>query len=79
MRIVISITPGSYNSALSGTLSLLTLTLYFLTHSFGVAVARQLNDKERVAAAMENKALMGEISRCLKEAHLRGADLPELA
>ena len=79
MRIVISITPGSYNSALSGPRSLLTFDFVFLTQFFGIAVARQLNDKERVAAAMENKALMGEISRCLKEAHLRGADLPELA
>jgi hypothetical protein len=38
-------------------------------------VTKQLNDKERVAAAMESPALMKEINRCLASAHLRGRKL----
>jgi len=42
--------------------------------SYGQAkqVSKQLNDKERVAAAMEVPAIMGEIDRCLVTAWRRG-------
>jgi len=38
------------------------------THASEHQVNKQLNDKERVAAALENSALLGVVNRCLKTA-----------
>ena len=38
-------------------------------------VNKQLNDKERVAAALENPALLKVVNGCLSSAGLRGAEL----
>jgi len=35
------------------------------THQSEHAVNKQLNDKERVAAAMENQSLLGVVNQCL--------------
>lgn len=35
------------------------------THQSEHAINKQLNDKERVAAAMENKSLLGVVMQCL--------------
>ena len=35
-------------------------------------VNRQLNDKERVAAALENDAIVETVEKCLATAHRRG-------
>ncbi|KAI9183300.1 MIP18 protein galla-2 [Blastocladiella emersonii ATCC 22665] len=40
------------------------------THNSEVAVNKQLNDKERVAAALENSALSGVVNQCLASAIL---------
>lgn len=39
---------------------------------------KQLNDKERVAAALENQHLLDVVQQCLAYAHLRGATAPEV-
>lgn len=44
------------------------------THQSENAINKQLNDKERVAAAMENKHLLGVVQGCLATAALRGAE-----
>jgi len=36
------------------------------THNQEVAVNKQLNDKERVAAALENENLLAVVDKCLK-------------
>lgn len=43
------------------------------THQSENAVNKQLNDKERVAAALENQHLLGVVSDCLATAGRRGA------
>jgi hypothetical protein len=43
-----------------------------LTGSMG-QVNKQLNDKERVAAALENSHLLGVVEQCLSNAHQRGS------
>ncbi|POW10057.1 hypothetical protein PSTT_06293 [Puccinia striiformis] len=43
------------------------------THQSENSVNKQLNDKERVAAALENNHLLGVVQQCLSTAHLRGA------
>lgn len=43
------------------------------THQSENAINKQLNDKERVAAALENKHLLGVVHGCLDTAALRGA------
>ncbi|KAF8344077.1 uncharacterized protein EI90DRAFT_3114745 [Cantharellus anzutake] len=45
------------------------------THQSENAVNKQLNDKERVAAALENPALLKVVNDCLSTAGLRGAEL----
>jgi len=45
------------------------------THQSEGAVNKQLNDKERVAAALENPALLKVVNDCLSTAGLRGTDL----
>lgn len=37
------------------------------THQSEEAINKQLNDKERVAAAMENKSLLEVVEQCLRE------------
>ncbi|WFD36087.1 Cytosolic iron-sulfur assembly component 2B [Malassezia cuniculi] len=44
------------------------------THQSENAINKQLNDKERVAAALENKHLLGVVQGCLATAALRGVD-----
>ncbi|KAG8691936.1 Cytosolic iron-sulfur assembly component 2B [Ceratobasidium sp. 423] len=43
------------------------------THQSENAVNKQLNDKERVAAALENSHLIGVVEQCLSTAHQRGS------
>ncbi|KAG0141038.1 hypothetical protein CROQUDRAFT_725846 [Cronartium quercuum f. sp. fusiforme G11] len=42
------------------------------THQSENSVNKQLNDKERVAAALENTHLLTVVQQCLSTAHLRG-------
>ncbi|EGG03071.1 uncharacterized protein MELLADRAFT_38203 [Melampsora larici-populina 98AG31] len=42
------------------------------THQSENSVNKQLNDKERVAAALENAHLLNVVQQCLSTAHLRG-------
>lgn len=42
------------------------------THQSEMAVNKQLNDKERVAAALENGHLLDVVNQCLANANLRG-------
>ncbi|RIB09434.1 hypothetical protein C2G38_2251383 [Gigaspora rosea] len=42
------------------------------THQSEQAVNKQLNDKERVAAALENNHLLEVVNQCLSTAHKRG-------
>ncbi|KAF8321534.1 hypothetical protein DL93DRAFT_2072235 [Clavulina sp. PMI_390] len=44
------------------------------THQSELAVNKQLNDKERVAAALENSALADVVTTCLSSAGLRGKE-----
>ena len=37
------------------------------THNSEEAVSKQLNDKERVAAALENTHLLGIVNKCIRE------------
>ncbi|KAI8576631.1 hypothetical protein K450DRAFT_255944 [Umbelopsis ramanniana AG] len=46
------------------------------THQSENAVNKQLNDKERVAAALENDHLLEVVNQCLATAGLRGQDTP---
>ena len=39
------------------------------SHATEEAVNKQLNDKERVAAALENPSLLAMVSKCLQSAH----------
>ncbi|CAG8442038.1 8040_t:CDS:2 [Ambispora leptoticha] len=43
------------------------------THQSEIAVNKQLNDKERVAAALENAHLLEVVNQCLSTAAMRGA------
>jgi hypothetical protein len=43
------------------------------SHSTEAAVNKQLNDKERVLAALENSALLDMVNRCLEGAAAAGA------
>ena len=42
------------------------------THQSENAINKQLNDKERVAAALENEHLLGVVRRCLETSARRG-------
>ncbi|KAI9308443.1 hypothetical protein BJ944DRAFT_260198 [Cunninghamella echinulata] len=44
------------------------------THQSEGAVNKQLNDKERVAAALENNHLLEVVNQCLATANLRGRE-----
>ncbi|KAF8590472.1 FAM96B protein [Ramaria rubella] len=43
------------------------------SHQSEESVNKQLNDKERVAAALENSTLLGVVEQCLSTANRRGA------
>jgi hypothetical protein len=43
------------------------------THASEDAVNKQLNDKERVAAALENAHLLGVVNKCLEGNESAGA------
>ena len=43
------------------------------THQSENSINKQLNDKERVAAALENKHLLGVVHGCLASSAQRGA------
>lgn len=45
------------------------------THQSEGAVNKQLNDKERVAAALENNHLLEVVNQCLATASLRGLEV----
>ncbi|KAI8077283.1 uncharacterized protein B0P05DRAFT_471502 [Gilbertella persicaria] len=45
------------------------------THQSEAAVNKQLNDKERVAAALENNHLLEVVNQCLATASLRGVEV----
>ncbi|KAL0088304.1 hypothetical protein J3Q64DRAFT_1725017 [Phycomyces blakesleeanus] len=45
------------------------------THQSETAVNKQLNDKERVAAALENGHLLEVVNQCLATANLRGHEV----
>ncbi|KAI8336952.1 hypothetical protein BC941DRAFT_426214 [Chlamydoabsidia padenii] len=45
------------------------------THQSEGAVNKQLNDKERVAAALENNHLLEVVNQCLATANLRGREV----
>jgi len=47
------------------------------THQSEHAVNKQLNDKERVQAALENSHLLQVVEGCLATAGRRGASAPE--
>jgi hypothetical protein len=47
------------------------------THQSEHAVNKQLNDKERVQAALENSHLLQVVEGCLATAGRRGAPAPE--
>lgn len=49
------------------------------THQSAETINKQLGDKERVAAAVENKYLMSVIQGCLSTASQRGATVPAFA
>jgi len=49
------------------------------THQSEQSVNKQLNDKERVAAALENATLLEVVNNCLSNAGLRGRDPIEAA
>lgn len=49
------------------------------THQSEMAINKQLNDKERVAAALENEHLFGVVKGCLESASRRGATEDEWA
>lgn len=42
-------------------------TLYIRLFWFGFTVNKQINDKERIAAAMENPNLKELVEKCIKE------------
>lgn len=47
------------------------------THQSENAINKQLNDKERVAAALENEHLLGVVRGCLETAARRGSTQEE--
>jgi hypothetical protein len=69
-KVDICVKPGSHNSEHSG--------MYILPSAIPsprlmtLAVNKQLNDKERVAAALENPALIEALEICLASASQRG-------
>lgn len=70
-KVRISMTPGSHQHVAQGTHAGL-FPHAELTERSSVPVTKQLNDKERVAAAMEVEAIMDSINSCLATAGQRG-------
>jgi hypothetical protein len=73
-KVDIFLKPGSHMSELSGESQLqnqaLSIRLCDLTD--GHVVNKQLNDKERVAAALENPHIVKTLEQCLESATRRG-------
>lgn len=58
-KVDIKVTPGTHASEDQG--------IHILYIPFIIIVNKQLNDKERVAAALENNHLLDVVNKCLKE------------
>nr|GAT53713.1 predicted protein [Mycena chlorophos] len=74
-KIDITLKPGSHQSELAGTCPTSNLT----QQSKPSTVNKQLNDKERVAAALENPALVQTVEHTLENAHRRGQPADDLS
>jgi len=68
-KVDLFVKPGSHQSEHAG--MPLDIELYFLG-PHGSLVNKQLNDKERVAAALENPVLLETVEQCLRDAGRRG-------
>lgn len=68
-KVDLFVKPGSHQSELAGMFSRLILVFLDLTN---FPVNKQLNDKERVAAALENPVLLDTVEQCLRDAGRRG-------
>jgi len=80
MKVGISVKEGSHQSEQAGESirSQSESPRVLRTNHIG-AVNKQLNDKERVAAALENITLLEVVNNCLSSAGLRGRDPIEAA
>lgn len=68
-KVDIRVKPGSHQSELSGAhFRIINTSLYSKLTRY--LVNKQLNDKERVAAALENPTLVETVERCLETAGL---------
>lgn len=64
-KVTVNIFPGTHNSEEAGKRLLLKI-INFLTYIFNfILVNKQLNDKERVAAALENGHLLDVVNNCI--------------
>ena len=66
-KVDVLITPGSHNSEQAGAWrrDVVRARAHAMPCSFDPPVNRQLNDKERVAAALENSHLMEILNKCI--------------
>lgn len=62
-KVDIRVKPGSHKDGPSRTCGFFILCAWMINDG---SVNKQLNDKERVAAALENPALLGVVEECLK-------------
>lgn len=69
-KVDIRVKPGSHQSEVACACDLWRLRYRMLT--FSVQVNKQLNDKERVAAALENPTLLATVEQTLIDAGRRG-------
>lgn len=74
-KIDIKVKPGSHQSEEAGQFNSTQLSPDNVV-SVLLIVNKQLNDKERVAAALENSALLDVVERCLSTANRRGSSGP---
>ena len=70
-KVDLKVKPGSHNSDNAGQLLRAPYDIVILNPVIGI-VNKQLNDKERVAAALENPALVEALETCLASASRRG-------
>ncbi|KAJ3564114.1 hypothetical protein NP233_g8503 [Leucocoprinus birnbaumii] len=68
-RITVEFTPTVPHCGMS---TLIGEPLHPCSHQSEHAVNKQLNDKERVAAALENPVLLDTVEQCLRDAGRRG-------
>jgi hypothetical protein len=64
-KVDIRVKPGSHQSELAGAFSFISITSTCSKLTLYI-VNKQLNDKERVAAALENPSLMETLEKCLE-------------